>query len=261
MATRRITVFRSAQAQAILEGACILPILILFSVLLCFLLLNTSIVGSYNYRLNAIATEGARQYCAGRWWAGMERFQGTDEESNFDEEGAKNDVKTLIAEEVKAMGYADAVVSNLQLTPRKALFDGQDYTIMAVSFDVSGLPVFSGGFFPSKISLHASGIASDAEHATAKHGQALIHVVDPEDSTKQRGVRVPVLNATIGNNLPADPSQTDAWLKAGQTLGTPPIVTMNIYCENFGLLSMQGTDKEGNTIETKTRDWDPLRPR
>ena len=243
---------RRPVGQSMVEGACIIPVMILVVVFLAVLLINMSIIGTYNYRLNAIASEAARQYMAGKWWLGMERTW-------FNETGARGDMTELITEEVKFLELDGAKVENLHFSHHESRVDGEPVSMISVEFDVTGLKTMSYGLFPSKIKLHASGIASDAEYAQSKHGMALVHAVDPADPNKQRAFRVPILNATIGQDKPADPSTTDPWLHAGSTLGTPPIVTINVYVKNDGELSMQETGADGNTRVTETRAWNPLR--
>lgn len=243
---------RRARGQALVEGACIIPVMILLVVFLAMFLINTSIVGTYNFRVNAIASEAARQYMAGKWWLGMER-------DAFNESGAEDDMKDLVDAEIEHLGMGNAHASNFKFTRHHSVVAGEDSTIMHVEFDVTELKCISYGLFPSKVTLHATGMASDVEFAQSKHGMCLIHAVDPLNPSKQRAFRIPILNASKGENRPADSNTTDPWLTAGPTLGTPPIVTMNIFVKNQGQLMLQQTDANGNSVVSSPRDWDPLK--
>lgn len=251
--TPKAKVLRRASGQALVEGACIIPVMILLVVFLCFFLVNTSIVGTYNYRLNAIAAEAARQYNSGKWWIGMER-------PFFNEAKAEEDMIALIDAEVKASGLGDVEITNHKFTRHEGKADGETIGIMRVEFDVTNLKCVSYGVFPTRIKLHATGMACDAEYAFSKHGMALLHVVDDSDPTqppKERGIRVPILNASRGESQPADSTPGDPWLTAGSTLGTPPIVTMTIYAKHFGQLTMQQTNENGNSTVSEPRQWLP----
>jgi hypothetical protein len=230
--------------QAIVEGAAIVPVMIVLAVVCVYLLLNASILGTYSYRINAIASESARQMNAGRWWLGMER-------TGFIIPAAEGDVRALVEAEVKAMGWPGAKVSNFAFNYDRATAGDQPLNLVRVSFDVSGIKVHSGGIFPSTVTLHASGMCSDAEFAVPRHGMATIHAIDPEPPYTQRVVRVPVYNTTVGNSIPAN----SRWLRADTSLGTSPVVNMNVYCEHSGILNLNRTFPNGTSAIVDTAPW------
>lgn len=269
--TRKTIQIRSQRGQAAIEGTAIIFVMTMLVVGVLLLLVNTSLMGSYNYRLNAIASDGARQFTAGMWFLGMKR-------PNFDlngsvaaahgaskrlSEGAIGDVKVLITEEIKAMGWAKATVSNLKIEPKTELVAGHEVTIVQVDFDVNNLEVLAGGLFPSTVTLHASGISSDAQYAVDRHGMALLHTVYPDPLNPQvmieRAIRVPIYNATIGQNTPA--SRDPKWLQAGDSIGNSPTVEIALSCANGGELARERTNASGTGTQVlERRRWDPISP-
>jgi hypothetical protein len=239
---------RKNHGHTIVEGAAMIPLLVFFSIALAFFVLNAGIVGTYNYRLNAIASEAARQMNAGRWWLGMER-------TGFKVEEAKNDVRRLLVAEVNAMGWEGASLhpDDIEITTEQKMAGDRPLNIVRVTFRVDGLRIQSAGVFPQTISLSAAGISSDAEYHVPRHAMAVLHVVDPRTGATQRAIRVPIYNATIGNDTPAHPKH----LHAGPSIGTFPVVTMNIYAKTTGRLLLYKTDRTRATKVEDLGSWGP----
>lgn len=269
---RKTSQARNQHGQATLEGTAIIFVMTMLVVGALLLLVNTSLLGSYNYRLNAIAADGARQFTAGMWFLGMER-------RNFDldgsvaaahgaserlSRGAKGDVEILINEEIKAMGWRNAKVFNFNVVPHTDTVAGHEVTIVKVDFDVSGIEMLSGGILPTTATLHATAISSDAQYAVDRHGMALLHTVYPDPlipgAMIERAIRVPVYNATVGQNTPA--SQDPRWLQAGNSIGQSPTVEIALSCANGGELARERTNPSGTGTQVlERRRWDPLKPR
>ncbi|MBY0552335.1 MAG: hypothetical protein K2W95_33960 [Candidatus Obscuribacterales bacterium] len=269
---RRTSQNRHQHGQASLECVAVIFVMTMLVVGALLLLVNTSLLGSYNYRLNAIAADGARQFTAGMWFLGMKR-------RNFDlngsvaashgaparlSEGAIGDVRTLITEEVKAMGWTQATVSNLKVEPHTETVAGHEVTIVKVDFDVSNIEILSGGILPTTVTLHATAISSDAQYAVDRHGMALLHTVYPDPLNPgvmiERAIRVPVYNATIGQNTPA--SKDPRWLQAGDSIGQSPTVEIALSCANGGELARERTNPSGTGTQVlERRRWDPINPR
>jgi hypothetical protein len=226
---------RKFSGQAIVEGAALMVVLVPLVVILTFMLVNASIVGTYAYRLNAIASESSRQYNAGKWWLGMER-------TGFNVPAAQQDVKDLVNAEIAASGWPEAKADNFQFDYTAGMMNNQPITVLRVSFDVSGLKVLSAGVFPSTVKIHATGISSDAEYAVARHGMVVIHTVGGKS---QRAIRIPAYNATIGRDTPAHPDFH--WLHAGPSIGTSPVINFNIKCDSSGVLNIQDTTADGRS--------------
>ena len=222
----------------------------IMAALLLLLIANTSVLGSYSYKLNAVAAEGARQYTAGIWWLGMKR-------PNFNEQKAAVDVYILVTKLIESMGLQNAKVENLQVIPRHKMVMGRDITVVEVSFDASGLELVAGGLFPKVVRLHASGVSSDAEFAIPKHGMALLHSVYPDPLNPQvnieRAIRVPIYNATVGKNTPA--SSDPSIMHAGDSVDRFPQLTINLICPNSGELNVESTASNGSTIVSDKVAW------
>jgi hypothetical protein len=250
--TRRISK-RTAKGQAIVEGTVMLAVLIGFVAVILFLLANTSLMSSYNYRINAVAAEGARQYVAGMWWLGMKR-------PFFQTDLAKVDVDKLAKAEIAQMGLLNAeVVGDVKVKTHRQKVKDKEITIVQVDFDVKGLEILTAGIFPKEVTMHASGIATDAEYAVEKHGMALLHTSYPDPLNPQvnieRAIRVPVYNATVGYNTPA--SNDPRWLRAGDSIGHYPVVELTLYCPSSGNLQMQRTPAENTTEILERKPWTP----
>ena len=244
---------RTGKGQAFVEGTVMLAVLIGFVAVTLFLIANTSLMSSYNYKINAVAAEGAKQYVAGMWWLGMKR-------PFFQTDLAKLDVDQLAKAEIAQMGLRNAqVVGQVHVTTHTKMVKDKEITIVKVDFDVKGLEILTAGVFPREVTMHASGIATDAEYAVEKHGMALLHTVYPDPLNPQvnieRAVRVPVYNATVGFNTPA--SNDPRWLRAGDSIGESPVVEMTLYCPSSGNLEMQRTPAENSTEILERKPWNP----
>lgn len=225
---------RTDRGQALVEGTVMLGVMIVFVVLLLLVLINTYQLSNYNYRLQAIATEAARKVSADKWWLGMER-----PEYNYTQ--SCREAEEIAKEELVKNGLVSqsADISPFTWSTSFAQLRGKRVTIVKVAFNLNKAKIISGGFFPSAVKLQASGIASDAEHAVTKHGVALIHADD--GAGNQTAIRVPVYNATIGNNTPAH----SGWMNAGDAaVGDAPHAYLRMECSSAGsTLQRMSTDR------------------
>jgi hypothetical protein len=236
---------RSTKGQALVEGASMLVVMTIVIALLLLGLLNTYILGAYNLKMQPIAASAARRVAACKWWLGMIRPEYNQREAEIDAEQALNG-------ELKSVGLPEA--NNVKFSYSTVMLRKKLTTIVRVDFDVNKVKIAQGLFFPSFITLHASGVSSDAEHAVTRHGQATIHAQDPSDPASQRAIRVPVYNATVGLNRAAHPR----WLRADRGTGTYPVAYLRLDCDSEGSrINKQGTNPATNRTEvTDEAIWD-----
>lgn len=236
---------RPRTGQAIAEGAAIFVVMAMVAAFLLFCLINTYLICAYNMRLQTVAAEGARRIVAQKWWLGMQRPE-------YNLEQAKRDAERTVNLELKAMGLPQA--SNFSYKSSTVFLRKKLTTVLRMDFDVSGLKIAQGLFFPPFLTLHASGVSSDAEHAVTRHGQGFIVV---ENSAGiQRGIRMPIYNATIGQNTAAH----DRWLKASdEAIGDYPSAYLRVQCDSDGYINKQqdNKDEKGSEI-TDGAAWDSL---
>lgn len=210
---------RSNKGQVIVESAAMFAVLITAVVLLILLAINTYVVGSYNVRLQAAASNAARNIVAQKWWMGMERPE-------YNEADATADALNTLNLELEAMGLPHAEGFKPTFT-REIMLREKAITLVRVDFNVT-LGGKSGCILPTSVPLHISSISSDAEYAVTTHGRALI-LCGPKGGP-QTGIRVPVYNATIGKQTPAHPTM----LVAGNTPGESPTAHLVLYCNSAG---------------------------
>lgn len=220
---------RSQKGQSLVGGTVMMVMMSTLVVGMVLLLLNMATLANDNQQLQGIACEAARQVAAQKWWLGMERTEWKDNQI-----AAEAQAKEAIDAEFSAMGLP--ATSKVNFAYRKPRTGGGVLTVVEVSFDVSGIKVSSGGLFPSVVWLHITGVSSDSEHATAKHAMALILIEDPSDPRIQRGIRVPIYNATVGHNEAAAPA-----FKVGTSVGNFPNAYLNVQCRNDGNVTVNGT--------------------
>lgn len=194
----------------------------LLVMLLLFGLLQTYYLGNYNLKLQYAASTAARRVCANKWWLGVER---PDWEA--DQPQAEAAATQAINAELAGMGLSK--VSKVTFTYSNSLLRRKEITLARVEFDVDVLKMPRAGFLPGKITLHAIGVSSDAEHAITKHGQAFMHVTDP-NTKMERGIRIPAYNATVGEETPAHPT----WLNAGKAVPNYPLAYLQLKCKTDG---------------------------
>ena len=166
----------------------------------------------------------------------------------YNERLAEQDAEQALNTELKALGLNTA--SNFRVAyTRNVMLREKQITIARVDFDMENLQNAKGAIFLPGFRLHACGVASDAEHAVTRHGQALLLVKDPNDPNlnNQRGIRVPVYNATIGLSTPAHPS----WLVAGPSIGPTPTAHLVLNCSSAGSKIQKAKQVGNNTVITQ----------
>jgi hypothetical protein len=228
---------RQAHGQALTEGAAMLVVMVPIVALLILFLLNTYFVTTYNLKVQAIAFRAARQLSADKWWLGMQRtdYSKAAEDNARETINAELGLLGLRCKSPAVFAYRSGVML------RK-----KDTTIVRVDFDVDGLKAVKGFFFTPGMTLHASGISSDAEHAVTRHGQVLLQAVDPV-SGQGIGIRIPAYNATVGNSKFAHPT----WLRAGRSAGTYPVAYLRVKAKMEGCLINKKQDfatPDGNVV-------------
>lgn len=234
--------YRSTRGGVIVEGAAMLTVMVPVLVLLILCLINTYFVTSYNLKLQAIAASGAREVMANRWWLGMTR---TDYSN-----AAEQNTSYHIDEQLRAIGlklkghptYTYTLPGQVKLR-RKAI------TVVRVDFEVDGLKIAKGGFMVPGMSLHATGVSSDSEHAVTRNGQAFIAFRDPETQFGV-GIRVPIYNATNGHGQPAQ----QHLLRMGRSAGTYPVAYLRVEVPHAGHITRVEdiTDAANNVTTTET---------
>jgi hypothetical protein len=238
---------RASRGQAIVEGTAMLVVLTSVVAVLIACIVSTYVIGMYNLRLQAIAADGARQVAAYKWWLGMERPE-------YDQAAAEHDAQEAINGQLQALGMP--LGSNWKFAYSQVLLRKKETTVVRLDFDVRGVRIGPGLFFPGLLTLHASGVSSDAEHAVTRHGQVTFHAEDPGNPNRQRAVRIPVYNATIGDSTPAHPE----WLRAGPSaVGDYPTAYIRLECKTNGsALNKQQLNAMGNAAEITDRyPWGP----
>ena len=175
----------------------------------------------------------------------------------YNERLAEEDAKQSLNNELKALGLNAA--SNFKVSyTRNVMLREKQTTIARVDFDMDNLQNAKGAIFLPGFRLHASGVASDAEHAVTRHGQALLLVKDPNDPNlnNQRGIRVPVYNATIGQSTPAHPT----WMVAGPSIGPTPAAHLVLNCSSAGSMIQKAKQVGNKTLITQGPiNWGPSR--
>lgn len=222
---------RTASGQAILSGTALLLLLSTLTVGLLLALADMSILGNYNERLQAAASDIAERAAAEGYHYGVERrYDPVALQSS--QSGFRNDRAYLDAE-LSAMGVDPRLVSNYTVVSQDAKVRDLPVKMYIVSFDVWGIPI-CGGVLPAVLPLHVRATSTNySEQAEQSHGCALLLVVDPRRPEIQRGLRVPIYNATLGRNTPADPS----FLHAGAMIGEPPEAYLRLNCDNVGFVA------------------------
>lgn len=234
---------RQQFGQAMIEFSAITTVMTLLIVLLAALLVNTYFFSNLSYRVQDVACEGARLVGANKWWLGIQRRE-------YNELSAREQAMSAVNAELEKMGLPRA--SNVHFDKQTILLQRKDTTITRLDFDVTGVKTIAG-IFPAPVTIHASGIYSDAEHALTKHGQVLLHFVDPSDPSKTCGVRVPVYNATVGKDTAAHPT----WMVAGnEAVGQYPMAYLRMECKQEAVLLKKNDD--GDNIDRA--DWGPPMP-
>lgn len=243
---RNSCALREASGQSIVEGTAFMVMLTMLATGMIIFMLNLARLSSYNYRLQVIASEAAKQVIANAYWMEMTRSGFTLRGGATNPSSSSVDIGEncayLVNKELKMLGLPEA--SNFRIESRNEKVLGNDIMVVNVDFEVSGLTLESAGLFKPIISLHAHGVATSAQYRVSPHGICLIHCVD--DSVKppiERAIRVPVYNATIGSDTPAD----NSYLRAGDSIGQTACAGVTIYCENDGLLN----------LPSGTKNWGP----
>lgn len=136
--SRNKTAIRSDRGQAIAEGAVIGIFMTILSTLLLLLLLNTAILGGYDYKLRIVATEAARNIDSSRFWLGMPR-------DDYNEVSAKGNARVLADSLLDALGLPHT--TTFEITTTDASVGGRIVPITRVDMSVNGLKTV-GGFFP-----------------------------------------------------------------------------------------------------------------
>jgi hypothetical protein len=225
---RRGHAYRSRKGQAIAAGSGFLVLISMLAAGLLLCLANFAILGNYNERLQGVANEIAERAANEEYRLGVEREYDPDTISAVGS-GFIADRKHLDAE-LKLMGVQPGTVYNYHVESSDATVRDIPVKLYTVSFDVFGLPI-CGGVLPSVIPLHVVGSSSNySEHVRERHGSALILFTDPDPkyANRQRGVRVPIYNATLGRNTPADPTH----LHIGPMVGQPPEAYLRVQCNS-----------------------------
>lgn len=236
---------RSERGQGIAEGAACMVVMVPVVGLLILLLLNTYFVATYNIKLQSIALNGARLVTSDEWWLGMTR---TDYS-----QAAEDNARQAINGQLAILGLSCKTPPVFTYTEGVALRK-KKITVVRVDFDVTPKLV-RGFFFPSVLTLHASGVSSNANHAVTRHGQIFLEAIDPVTHSGI-GIRIPAYNATVGMNTPANP----VWLRAGRSAGKFPVAYLQVKASSEGsTLNRMEDDSDDNgkvtTESTPTMDW------
>lgn len=221
---------RSIAGQAIVEAGVMLCAMVVIFVMLLFVVAESYISANQNYCALRLATNAARRIVAAKWWLGMEDptyvepVAGTN--SN---DPTSTTARQELNAELKAMGMSSA--KNFRVSIQEIWLQKKRTTIAKVEFDLDGRVPLLG----SKVTLHPVGIASDAEHAITPHGYSLLHAVD-RSGMNQHGLRIPVYNVTIGNDMNADISASpeNQWFRAGTLANPYPTAYLRLKCSSTG---------------------------
>lgn len=198
---------RPARGAAIVGGVALMTVISALGAGLIFILANMSALSSEHQQLQSIGQEAARQIAASKYWLGMERpeYVASDEEFK---------AKQSVNAELSALGLPPC--RGWKVSYNRAFVRDIETSVVCVDFDVLGIKIATGSAVPEFVSLHVSAVSSDSEHASRRHGSALMLFVD-EDGT-QRGIRVPIYNSSNGNNESVDSDL----IKAGPSVGNFP---------------------------------------
>lgn len=235
--TRRV---RSSYGQALAEGAAIMVIMVPLVALLILFLINSYFISTHNIKIQSIASSAARMAVSEKWWLGMTR-------TDYSTAGEDNARQAIYSQ----LGFLGLTCKAPPVFTYKhdVMLRLKNITVVRVDFDVTP-KLAKGFFFPSFLTLHASGVSSDAEHAVTRHGQIFLEAIDP--ATGQGiGIRVPAYNATVGMNTSAHP----LWLRAGRSAGKFPVAYLQIQANTDGsVINRQKdfTDEEGNVTNEVT---------
>ncbi len=237
---------RSQCGQALVEGTVMLSVMTTVLAMLFLLVLNTYFISESNVKLQFAASHAAKRISDAKWWLGMER-------PDYHQESAESDAKLALDNELHALGLPSA--SNFTASYSSVMLRQKSVTIVRIDFDVDGLQLCSGLCFSGAAKLHGNGIASDADHAVTPHGRALILAEDPNTGVRH-GIRVPVYNATNGNDTPAHPT----FLNAGISAGKYPVANLSIQCNTAGSRIARFINPAPNqTVQTRNLVWNVSR--
>lgn len=226
--TNKMKSGRARSGQALLAGTMLLPLFVFGAMILIVLTFNIAALGNWQGQVQSIASEAARRVAAKRWWIGMAR----PDRKPVTDAAERAELTQAINAELETIGLSD--LKGLKIATVNKLIYGKMTEFVSVEFDVPGMRMISGGILPSATSLHASAVSSNSEQASVMHGMALIHVVDPV-TKEEKGLRVPIYNATRGLSTPLNRNI----LSAGISAGIYPVAYLRLNCPNNNQIHTQ----------------------
>lgn len=226
---------RSSSGQAIAEGAVGLGLITVSAAFLLLFMVQTYGSTNQNYRLLQLASSAAERITAAKWWMGMQdpNFEAPKPDGS---DGPSRVARDELNARLAALHMGEC--KNFAVTTKQIWLQKKLTTIVRVDFDVNASVPLLG----VPVKLHATGLASDAEHAITSHGYALVHAVGsvhPNSPTGESGLRIPVYNCTVGHNTAAHPN----WMKCGTFTGTVPTAYLRLEVPSYGQLSRRILDK------------------